>query len=71
MTQVAERIKGVCGKQYTRSGSVLPPTVCPYCMGCPLGALFSRLPGPAPIPEKHKEEVLGWLSRREAKEDQP
>ena len=69
MQDMSERIKSACGYQHDQKGSVFPPQVCGYCMGCPIGTLVigvsdsvgAAQKGPTKIPQEHVEPVGQWL----------
>lgn len=68
----ATRIEAACRRQHDQTGNVMPPTVCPYCMGCPLETLvvsitqpLSRPSGPEPIPAEHQTSINKWLTKLE------
>ena len=70
---LSSRIRDVCGKSHNRAEGVLPPQVCPYCMGCPIGTIVAGVSGGDPmrhaisIPTKHEEAITDWLDKLEAK----
>lgn len=72
---LAERIKHVCNVSYAQHNSVLPPTVCPYCMGCPVGTIVVTVASVAghggqqnaarPVPDDAAPDVIRWLDNLE------
>lgn len=68
---LAERIKEVCRKSHNRDMGVLPPQVCPYCMGCPLGTIVLGVTGgnpqaePLSISDDKAPPVIEWLDKLE------
>ncbi len=69
-TILASEIKAKCSRVHARTEGVLPPSVCPYCMGCPIGTLVlgvegKRQGGPLPIPSDSVDEVKAWAAEEE------
>ncbi len=68
------QIEAACREQHGRLGSVLPPQVCRFCMGCPLGTLVVGVTGgsargPDPIPDGYVPVVTAWLGKLAATHD--
>ena len=66
---IAERIAAACERQHSRTGAVLPLTVCEYCKGCALGLIFGVGASPAPrqVPVQHVPMTEAWLDQVEAR----
>lgn len=61
-------IRAACATQHKMIGSVLPPQVCPFCMGCPIGAIVGSGQTPTPIPASEVASVQTWLDSMRTKE---
>lgn len=68
-----KRMHEVCGKQHSVKGSVFPPSVCPFCFGCPIAAIVvgvassgSPQTEASSIAADKQAEVYEWLDKVEA-----
>ena len=69
MVNMAAELEAGCKRQHGHDGSVFPPQVCRFCMGCPLGTIVMAVSndqpvqrGPDEIPDENEQEVRDWLA---------